>query len=110
MSAMVGSGGFQPFATSYRYESAVHDLGTVIELGAMTWSLRQPTDPSIATMQIRTCDTADACANEPWTDVAFGEVPAVPLRQFAQYGITIPTDGDVPTALDAVQLHYTTVQ
>ncbi len=107
---MVGSGGFQPFATSYRYESAVHDLGTVIELGAMTWSLRQPTDPSIATMQIRTCDTADACANEPWTDVAFGEVPSVPLRQFAQYGITIPTDGDVPTALDAVQLHYTTVQ
>lgn len=100
-----GRGGLAPFATSYRFESHVEELGAVRELGAMAWRLRQG-DASAAAMQLRTCDTADACADEPWTDVALGTIPEVPLRRFAQYGVTIATDGDVPTALDVVELRY----
>jgi hypothetical protein len=101
-----GRGGLAPFATSYRFESAVHDLGAVPdELREMGWRIRQG-EPSAAAMQLRTCDDPAACTSEPWTDVAFGAVPQVPLRQFAQYGVTIATDGDVPTALDLVELRY----
>ncbi len=100
-----GRGGLAPFATSYRFESRVFELGDVRELGVMGWRLRQG-EPSAAAMQLRTCDTADSCDAEAWTDVALGTVPGVPLRRFAQYGATVSTDGDVPTALDVVELRY----
>lgn len=99
------SRGTPPFATSYRYESAVRDLGNVTEFLAMAWRMRQG-DPAAAAMQVRTCDDEAACVAEPWTDVALGAVPQVSPRRFAQYGVTIATDGDVPTALDVVELRY----
>jgi len=106
---MLGTGGVAPFATAYRYESAIHDLGPdVTQLDGMTWALRQASDPAVAAMQIRTCDDAAGCAAEPWTDVALGTVPGVPARRFAQYGVTITTNGDIPVALDSVELNYTT--
>jgi hypothetical protein len=100
-----GSGGGAPFAQAYRFESAVRDLGAVTAFREMAWALRQG-EASAATMQLRTCDVEDACEGEAWTDVALGTIPQVTPRRFAQYGITIATDGDVPTALDVVELRY----
>jgi len=102
---VIGSGGIAPFATSYRYESAVKELGNVVGFGAVTWKLRRTTS---ATVQMRTCDDAAGCAAEPWTDVALAAVPAVTPRRFAQYAVTMATDGDVATALDWIELQYST--
>ncbi len=102
---MIGRRGEAPFATSYRYESAVRELGEVVRFDTMTWTVRQGERTAVA-MQIRTCDSPADCAAEPWTDVAADSVPDVPPRAFAQYGATITTNGDIPTALDAVELHY----
>lgn len=97
------SGGVRPFPTSWRYESAPHDLGDVVGFGAVRLRLRQGTD---AVVQLRTCDDPIACATEPWTDVVNGEVPTTTPRRFAQYAVSVNTDGDVPTALDAFELQY----
>lgn len=97
------SGGMAPFPTTFRYESAVRDLGDVVGMGPLTWGLRQG---SAATVRFRTCDQAAACASEAWVDVASGETPNVPPRRFAQYSVAIGTDGDVPTALDWIEVAY----
>jgi hypothetical protein len=68
--------------------------------------MRQATDTETAHAQVRTCDSADACASEPWTDVSFGAIPGVERRRFLQYAIDVTTNGDVPTAVDFVELGY----
>jgi hypothetical protein len=101
----LGSGGRAPFETSYRFESAIRDLGGVTEFREMQWRLRQG-ELAASAMQLRTCDVEAECETSAWTDVAPGTIPQVEPRRFAQYGITITTDGDVPTALDVVELRY----
>jgi hypothetical protein len=99
---IIYTGGGAPFPTSYRYESAVKDLGSVVGFGALTWTSRQ----GDVKVQFRTCDTA--CTTEPWVDVENGAAPAVMAKQFAQYAIDITSNGDVPTAFDSFELSYTT--
>jgi hypothetical protein len=98
----IGHGGIAPFPTSVRYESAVRELGEVVAFGAASWQLRQG---STASVQLRTCDEA-TCTGEPWTDVINDTAPANAARRFAQYAVSITTDGDVPTALDWFELIY----
>ncbi len=98
-------GGAAPFPTLARYTSAVKDLGDVAALGALRWSVRQGAADAVRA-QLRTCATADGCAAEPWTDVAPGATPTAPPRRFAQYQLELRGDGDVPTALDWIELAY----
>jgi hypothetical protein len=98
---IIYTGGGAPFPTSYRYESAVRDLGSVVGFGALTWTSRQ----GDVKVQMRTCDAA--CTTEAWTDVENGAVPAVEAKQFAQYAVDVTSDGDTPTAFDAFELSYT---
>lgn len=100
-------GGVAPFPAVARYTSAVKDLGDVAALGAMRWAVRQG-EVDAATVQVRTCPTADGCAAEAWTPVGFGTIPAVAPRRFAQYQVELHGDGDVPTALDWIELAYLT--
>jgi hypothetical protein len=93
----------KPFPPSWRYESQVKELGDVIAFGTMRWALRQGTD---ATVQLRTCDDAAGCASEPWTKLEQDAAPSVMPRRFAQYAVEMMTDGDVPSALDAIELQY----
>jgi hypothetical protein len=83
----------------------VHDLGDVAAYGALTWGVRQGST-DMATLRMRTCEDADGCAAEPFVDVAFGAVPSLPLHRFAQYELVVTTDGDIPTAIDFVDLAY----
>lgn len=98
-------GGAAPFPTVATYTSAVKDLGDVALLGALRWGVRQGAATD-AIVGLRTCATADACAAEPWTLVALGATPAAPPRRFAQYQVELHGDGDVPTALDWIELAY----
>lgn len=100
-------GGAAPFPTLARYTSAVKDLGDVAALGALRWGVRQGPDDA-ARVQLRTCATADGCAAEAWTEVANGATPIAPPRRFAQYQVELRGDGDVPTALDWIELAYET--
>ena len=100
------NGGVAPFPASYRYVSAVRELGDVAAFGPMNWQLRQASDTATALVRIRTCDTAAACQSEPWTEVTLGTVPDVTPRRFAQYLVELTTNGDVPTALDFIELGY----
>ena len=104
---LIGDSGSPPFERRYRYESTVHELGAVSAYDVMMWGLRQASDTETATAQVRTCDDRAACASEPWTDVPFGSVPEVAKRRFLQYALDVTTNGDVPTAVDFVQLGYT---
>ena len=65
------TGGGAPFPTSYRYESAVKDLGNIVGFGALSWTSRQ----GDVKVQMRTCEAA--CTTEAWADVENGAVPAV---------------------------------
>lgn len=98
---VIYTGGGVPFPTSYRYESAVKDLGNVVGFGALTWTSRQ----GDVRVQFRTCDVA--CTTEPWLDVSKGAVPAATAKQFAQYAVDFTSDGNVPTAFDSFELSYT---
>ena len=100
-------GGPPPFAASARYTSAVRALGEVTGFGPLTWVLRQPSTARAPIVRLRTCAQAEACAAEPWVEVVDGAVPAVPVRPFAQYQVELRSDGDVPTALDWIELVYT---
>lgn len=98
-------GGEPPFPTVARYTSAVRDLGDVTSFGAMTWAVRQGA-PTQAQVRLRAGATAEACAAAAWTDITAGApVPVAPAR-FAQYQVELHGDGDVPTALDWIQLAY----
>jgi hypothetical protein len=98
---IIYTGGGAPFPTSYRYESAVKDLGNIVGFGALTWTSRQ----GDVKVQMRTCDAA--CTTQAWTDVENGAVPPVMAKPFAQYAVDFTSDGDVPTAFDAFELSYT---
>ena len=98
-------GGAAPFPTVARYTSAVKDLGDVAALGTMRWGVRQGAATD-AMVRLRTGDTAAACAAAAWTDVAPDTTPAVAAARFAQYQVEVHGDGDVPTALDWIELAY----
>lgn len=97
---IVYSGGAPPFPATYRYESSVRTVPQVVSLGALRWQLRQG---SSAKVYFRTCALAPDCANEPWTEVENGTVPAVESRPFFQYAVDFTSDGDTPTALDWIE-------
>lgn len=103
---MIGAGGPAPFPASYRYISAPRDLGDVASVTHVRWALRQASPDAPARVSLRTCDDAAACDAEPWTEVADGVRPGVPPRRFAQYMIELTSDGDVPTALDWIEIGY----
>ena len=48
------------------------------------------------------------CAAAPWIDVTNGDLSAVMPAAFAQYAVSLTSDGDVPTALDSFELQYVT--
>ncbi|MBK9032466.1 MAG: hypothetical protein IPL61_14345 [Myxococcales bacterium] len=98
-------GGVAPFPKVARFTSGVRDLGAVVSYGPMRWQLRQAARGG-AVVWLRTCATAAACDAEPWTEVDADTVPAVTPRQFAQYQVELSGDGDVPTALDWIELPY----
>ncbi|MEO8703172.1 MAG: hypothetical protein ABI867_24210, partial [Kofleriaceae bacterium] len=102
----IGNGGVAPFPLRYVYESAIHELGDVAALGSMTWGLRQQSAITTAIVRLRTCDHEADCGDEDWTEVAFDTVPEVAPRRFAQYQLEVTTNGDVPTAVDFVDLAY----
>jgi len=99
-------GGPQPFPTRTVYTSRVRELGPVVSISGVRWQTRQ--DPGGAVrVRVRSCDTADACASEAWTEVArSGDAAGVPARPFLQYQAEITGDGDIPTALDWIELDY----
>ena len=99
-------GGPAPFPTQSRYISAPRDLGDVASLSSVRWALRQAGTTGTAKVSLRTCDTAEACAAEAWTQVTEGARPTAPARRFAQYMVELTGSGDVPTALDWIELGY----
>lgn len=103
---IIGAGGVAPFPTKYRYVSAPRDLGEVSPIRGVQWALRQARPDTAATVSIRTCDDAAACEAQPWTAVTAGAPPDVAPRRFAQYAIDLTSNGDVPTALDWIQIDF----
>jgi hypothetical protein len=97
-----------PFPTTYRFVSAPRDLGKISSFSYVRWALRQPRQDAKATISLRTCDDAAACDDEPWTPVAEGPLADLPVRRFAQYMIELTSNGDVPTALDWIEIGYRT--
>ena len=102
----VFDGGIAPFAPTSFYESAVRELGEVVAFERVAFTVRQADDPGAVVVRVRTCDTADGCASEPYIDVTSNTVPDLPLRRFAQYRVELTSDGDTPPALDAFELRY----
>lgn len=103
---MLYDGGIAPFAQTYRYESAVRDLGDAVGFERIAWTTRQAADPAAVAVRLRTCDAADACAAEPYVEVANASEPAITPRRFFQYEVEITGTGEIPTALDAIELRY----
>ncbi|HWO21513.1 MAG TPA: PA14 domain-containing protein [Kofleriaceae bacterium] len=101
-----GTFGTPPFPDSYSYTSAPRELGNVESFAYVRWGLRQARPDTVAAVFLRTCDTAAACDGEPWTPVALGAEPGVTPRRFAQYRIEVAGGGDVPTALDWIEIAY----
>jgi hypothetical protein len=104
--SMTYGGGLEPFPLAYRYESEVRDLGSVTGIRELRWSARQVVGAGRVAVRIRTCDTPDACAAEPWTDAPSGQIPAVAARRYAQFEVSAITDGNVPTAFELFELDY----
>jgi hypothetical protein len=102
----VFDGGIAPFAPTSIYESAIRELGDVVAFERVAFTVRQAEDPGAVVVRVRTCDTAEACAGEPYVEVANDSVPDVPLRRFAQYQVELTSTGDSPPALDAFELRY----
>ena len=99
-------GGTPPFATVATFTSAVRELGEVTSLGEVAWAVRQGAVTD-AVVRLRTCADAAACDGAAWIEVAPGPVPAtVAPARFAQYQVELHGDGDVPTALDWIELRY----
>jgi hypothetical protein len=103
---LLGAAGPAPFAPTYRYVSAPHELGAVASFMAPRWSLRQGRPDAMVAVSLRTCDAAAACEGEAWTPIAIGAVPQVTPRRFAQYKIELAGIGDAPTALDWIEIAY----
>lgn len=103
---IVYDGGIAPFAPSSRHESSVRELGDVAGFERIAWTTRRAPDPRAVIVSLRTCDAAPDCATEPYVEVENGTVPDVPTRRFIQYQVELTSDGDVATALDAIELRY----
>ncbi len=101
-----GTAGQPPYADSYSYTSAPREIGDVESFAYVRWELRQERPTTEVTVSLRTCETAAACEGEPWTPVARGAVPEVMPRRFAQYQVQLAATGDVPTALDWIEIAY----
>jgi hypothetical protein len=101
-----GSGGLPPLATRAALTSAPRDLGGPAVIGAVRVGLRRAEAPAEVAVLVRTCAAAAECAAAPWTPVADGAVPAVPAQRFAQYRVELVSGGDVPVALDWIELPY----
>lgn len=99
-------GGEAPFAAVSTFTSAVRELGDLTSFGDVAWAVRQGA-ASDAVVRLRTGATAEACAAAAWVVVTPGPVPSTvaPLR-FAQYQVELHSDGDVPTALEWIELRY----
>jgi Cys-rich repeat protein len=97
-----------PFPTTYRFVSAPRDLGQVASFSHVKWALRQVGKDATATISLRTCDDAAACDAEPWTPVGEGPLPDLLPRRFAQYMVDLTSNGDVPAALDWIEIGYRT--
>ena len=98
---LVCSGGIAPFPTTYRYESAVKDLGDVLAFGGAGWKARLV---SPETVEVRLCDEPAACAAEPWVNIQLDGMPAP--RRYMQYAVTQATNGDVASGLDWIYFRY----
>lgn len=104
--SMTYKGGRAPFEPVARYTSRVRELGPVVAFSGVRWQGRQVAPDGIK-VALRSCDTADACAAEPWTPVAAsGDVAGIPARPFAQYQVEIDNDTDIPSALDWIEIDY----
>lgn len=103
---MIGTGGPAPFPTAYRYLSAPRDLGEIASLSSVRWALRQAGNGGAARVSLRTCDAVEACETEAWTQVTEGARPTAPARRFAQYMVELTGNGNVPTALDWIEIGY----
>ncbi len=95
-----------PFPQSYRFVSAPRELGDVASFSQVKWALRQTRSDAPVVISLRTCDDAAACDDEPWTPVAEGPIRELPPRRFAQYMVELTSNGDVPTALDWIEIGY----
>lgn len=104
---LLGAADPPPFPPSFRYISAPRDLGGVATIARVKWALRQERPEAKVTVAVRTCEAADACDAEPWTEVTNGAAADVPPRRFAQYKVELTGGGgEVPTALDWIELRY----
>jgi hypothetical protein len=86
--------------------TAVRELGDAVAFERIAWTTRQAAEPSAVIVKLRTCDTAEACAGEPYVEVENATAPNVVPRRFTQYAVEMTSNGDVPTALDAIELRY----
>ena len=99
-------GGEPPFDAVSTFTSAVRELGDVTSFGDVAWAVRQGSI-SDAVVRLRSGATADACAAAAWVAVTPGPVPTtVAPARFAQYQVELHGDGDVPTALDWIELRF----
>jgi subtilisin-like proprotein convertase family protein len=101
--------GEPPIATTASYDSAVRDLGAnLVAITRLTWVERLPPGSDIA-VRMRTCDTAPACAAQPWSAAVTdsGLTPLVTARRFAQYRVEMTSNGDRAPALDQLTVEYT---
>jgi hypothetical protein len=78
----------------------------VASFSNVQWSLRQADPNAMVNVSLRTCDTAEACDGEPWIPVSDGTRPDLTPRRFAQYQIELTGGGDIPTALDWIEIGY----
>jgi hypothetical protein len=105
--ALTYAGGEAPFPTRAVYTSRIRDLGPAVAITGVRWQARQERPEAPVVVRVRSCDDPAACAAEPWTAVArSGDVAGVAARRFLQYQVELATDGDVPTALDWIEIDY----
>lgn len=100
--------GQPPIANTATFDSAPYDLGSVATLGAVRWHSRQPEGTSVA-VRLRTCGTAAACAQAPWSAALpdpTGSVPSLPPAAFAQYRIELTSTGDRAASLESIEVDY----
>jgi len=104
--AVTYKGGTAPCAPRATYTSRIRNLGPALAIGGVRWQTRQERDGGLVRVSVRTCDT-EACANEVWHAVEqSGDSAGVPARPFLQYMVEITTNGDVPTALEWIEIDY----
>ncbi|MBV8758049.1 MAG: hypothetical protein JO257_12255 [Deltaproteobacteria bacterium] len=94
-----------PFAPTWTYVSAPHQLDGVTALGPITVS--GALAGAMLAVSVRTAASADALATAPWVDVANRATPAVAAQPFVQYRLVVTGDGWQYPSIDKVELAYT---